>query len=106
MRNGFLTKDEFRYDPALDVSVCRAGETLAPYHEGKLRDLKKIRLQQSDGAPHLSCPVVMDYRPPDLASGQRGSAGSDGRSLDGQALDISRGAVRPSNIPSGRSSNG
>jgi hypothetical protein len=28
--NGFLTKDEFRYDPALDVSVYTAGETLAP----------------------------------------------------------------------------
>jgi hypothetical protein len=42
VRKGFFAKDEFRYDPARDVFVCPAGETLAARHQGKLRDLKKI----------------------------------------------------------------
>jgi transposase len=42
VRKGFFSKDEFRYDPARDVHICPAGETLAPHHEGRLRDLKKI----------------------------------------------------------------
>jgi len=37
-----LNQDEFRYDLAPDVFACAAGEALAPHHEGKRRDLKKI----------------------------------------------------------------
>jgi len=44
VRKGFFAKDEFRYEPARDVFVCPAGETLAPRHQGKLRDLKKIEV--------------------------------------------------------------
>jgi hypothetical protein len=43
VRKGFFAKDEFRYDPARDVFFCPAGETLAPRHQGKLRDLKRSR---------------------------------------------------------------
>lgn len=36
VRKGFFSKDEFRYDPARDVYICPAGETLAPHHDGRL----------------------------------------------------------------------
>ena len=41
VRNGFFRKDEFRYDPDRDVFTCPAGQTLAPHHYGKSRDLQK-----------------------------------------------------------------
>lgn len=52
VRKGFFTKEEFRYDPARDVYICQAGKTLAPHHQGKLRDLKKI-----DYSNPAACPV-------------------------------------------------
>jgi hypothetical protein len=52
VRKGFFTKEEFRYDPARDVYICPAGKTLAPHHQGKLRDLKKI-----DYSNPAACPV-------------------------------------------------
>jgi transposase len=52
VRVGFFRKDEFRYDPARDVFVCPAGETLSPHHQGRLRDLKKI-----DYSNPAACPV-------------------------------------------------
>src|ERR1700732_4374380 len=55
VRKGFFRKDEFRYDPDLDVYVCPAGETLSPNHEGKLRDLKKIDYSNPAACP--ACPL-------------------------------------------------
>ncbi len=55
VRNGLFHKDEFRYDPDLDVYVCPAGETLSPNHEGKLRDLKKIDYSNPTACP--ACPL-------------------------------------------------
>ena len=55
VRKGFFSKDEFRYDPARDVYICPAGETLAPHHDGRLRDLKKI--DYSNRAACLVCPL-------------------------------------------------
>jgi transposase/IS5 family transposase len=52
VRKGFFTKEEFRYDPARDVYICPAGKILAPHHQGKLRDLKKI-----DYSNPAACPV-------------------------------------------------
>jgi transposase len=52
VREGFFRKDEFRYDPAQDVFVCPGGQTLAPHHQGKLRDLKKV-----DYSNPAACPV-------------------------------------------------
>ena len=52
VRKGFFRKDEFHYDPDLDVYVCPAGETLSPNHEGRLRDLRKI-----DYSNPAACPV-------------------------------------------------
>src|SRR6202047_1344597 len=42
VRNGFFCKDEFRYDPDQDVFVCPGGQTLAPHHYGRSRELQKI----------------------------------------------------------------
>ena len=53
MRKGFFTKEEFRYDPARDVYICPAGKILAPHHQGKLRDSKKI--DYSNPPPLPSC---------------------------------------------------
>jgi transposase len=55
VREGFFRKDEFRYDPAQDVFVCPAGQTLAPHHQGKLRDLKKIDYSNPAACP--TCPL-------------------------------------------------
>jgi hypothetical protein len=55
VRNGFFRKDEFRYDPDLDVYICPAGETLSPNHEGKLRNLKKIDYSNPEACP--ACPL-------------------------------------------------
>jgi transposase len=52
VRNGFFRKDEFRYDPDRDVFTCPAGQTLAPHHYGKSRDLQKI-----DYSNPAACPV-------------------------------------------------
>ena len=55
VRNGLFRKDEFRYDPDLDVYTCPAGKTLSPNHEGKLRDLKKIDYSNPTACP--ACPL-------------------------------------------------
>ena len=39
---GFFRKDEFRYDPEVDVYICPAGQTLSPRGEGKVRGLKRV----------------------------------------------------------------
>src|ERR1700737_4039164 len=52
VRKGFFTKEEFRYDPARDVYICPAGKILAPHHQGKLPDLKKM-----DYSNPAACPV-------------------------------------------------
>jgi len=83
VRKGFFSKDEFRYDPARDVYICPAGETLAPHHEGRLRDLKKI--DYSNRAACLVCPLrsrcTTSHR-----RVSRGRAGPDGRPTEGQAV--------------------
>jgi transposase len=55
VRNGFFRKDEFRYDSDQDVFVCPSGQTLAPHHVGKLRDLKKIDYSNPAACP--DCPL-------------------------------------------------
>jgi transposase len=55
VRNGFFRKDEFRYDPDRDVFTCPAGQTLAPHHYGKSRDLQKIDYSNPAACP--TCPL-------------------------------------------------
>ena len=55
VRNGFFRKDEFRYDPDRDVFTCPAGQTLAPHHYGKSRDLQKIDYSNPAACP--ACPL-------------------------------------------------
>ena len=55
VRNAFFRKDEFRYDPDQDVFVCPGGQTLAPHHVGKSRDLKKIDYSNPAACP--TCPL-------------------------------------------------
>src|SRR6202046_172072 len=42
VREGFLRKDEFRYDAGRDAYVCPAGKLLTPIRHGRLRDLAKV----------------------------------------------------------------
>jgi hypothetical protein len=55
VRNGFFRKDEFRYDPDRDVFTCPGGQTLAPHHYGKSRDLQKIDYSNPAACP--ACPL-------------------------------------------------
>ncbi len=55
VRNGFFRKDEFRYDPDRDVFTCPGGQTLAPRHYGKSRDLQKIDYSNPAACP--ACPL-------------------------------------------------
>jgi transposase len=55
VRNGFFRKDEFRYDSDRDVFTCPAGQTLAPHHYGKSRDLQKIDYSNPAACP--TCPL-------------------------------------------------
>jgi transposase len=55
VREGFFRKDEFRYDPELDVFICPAGQVLSSRYESKLRDLKKI--DYANRAACLVCPI-------------------------------------------------
>jgi transposase len=55
VRNGFFRKDEFRYDPDRDVFTCPGGQTLAPHHYGKSRDLQKIDYSNPTACP--TCPL-------------------------------------------------
>ena len=48
VREGFFRKDEFRYDAGRDAYVCPAGKVLTPIRHGRLRDLAKDRLRQSE----------------------------------------------------------
>lgn len=42
VREGFFSKDEFRYDAEKDVYICPAGKHLSPRYEKKTRDLKLV----------------------------------------------------------------
>jgi transposase len=55
VRNGFFRKDEFRYDPDQDVFVCPGGQTLAPHHYGRSRELQKIDYSNPAACP--ACPL-------------------------------------------------
>ena len=55
VREGYFRKDEFRYDPELDVFICPAGQVLSSRYESKLRDLKKI--DYANRAACLVCPI-------------------------------------------------
>jgi transposase len=55
VRYGFFRKDEFRYDPDRDVVTCPAGQSLAPHHYGKSRDLQKIDYSNPAACP--ACPL-------------------------------------------------
>jgi transposase len=55
VRNGFFRKDEFRYDPDRDVFTCPGGQTLAPHHYGRSRELQKIDYSNPAACP--ACPL-------------------------------------------------
>jgi hypothetical protein len=38
VKNGFFTKEQFHYDPDVDVLICPGGRQLAPKHKSKIRD--------------------------------------------------------------------
>ncbi|MBZ5775718.1 IS1182 family transposase [Rhizobium sp. VS19-DR104.2] len=48
VREGFFSKDEFRYDAGKDVYVCPAGQHLSPRYEKKTRDLKLVEYCNRD----------------------------------------------------------
>jgi hypothetical protein len=55
VRNGFFRKDAFRYDPDRSLFTCPGGQTLAPHHVGKSRDLQKF--DDSNPAACPACPL-------------------------------------------------
>ena len=59
VREGFFTKDEFRYDPAEDVYICPAGERLGHQSKGKSRELTKV--DYSNRAACLACALRPRY---------------------------------------------
>ncbi|NDV89466.1 IS1182 family transposase [Aurantimonas aggregata] len=54
-REGFFTKDEFRYDREKDVYICPAGQTLSPRYESRSRDNLKIDYCNRDAC--RACPM-------------------------------------------------
>ncbi|WP_010165075.1 transposase, partial [Sphingomonas sp. PAMC 26617] len=48
VREGFFSKEVFRYEPDQDVFICPAGATLSPRYRGKSRDNVKIDYANSD----------------------------------------------------------
>lgn len=42
VREGFFSKEEFRYDPETDVFICPGGQTLSPLYQSKSRDNVKF----------------------------------------------------------------
>jgi transposase len=42
VREGFFSKEEFRYDPDRDVFTCPGGQTLSPLYQSKSRDKVKF----------------------------------------------------------------
>jgi hypothetical protein len=48
VREGFFSKDEFRYDAGKDVYVCPAGQHLSPRYKKKTRDLKLVEYCNRD----------------------------------------------------------
>ncbi|MGN6772891.1 MAG: hypothetical protein ACTHJQ_24045 [Rhizobiaceae bacterium] len=55
VREGFFSKDDFRYDRGENVDVCPSGATLLPLYRGKSRDNVKIDYSNRDAckACHL-----------------------------------------------------
>ena len=47
VREGFFSKEEFRYDPEQDVFTCPGGQTLFPRYQGRSRDNAKIDYYQA-----------------------------------------------------------
>ena len=58
MREGFIRKDEFRYDAGADAYVCPAGQLLMSIRHGRLRDLEKIEYGRSADSAALKQPRV------------------------------------------------
>ena len=48
VREGFFSRDVFRYKPDQDVFICPAGEALSPRYRGKSRDNVKIDYANRD----------------------------------------------------------
>ena len=48
VREGFFSKEVFRYEPDQDVFICPAGATLSPRYRGKSRDNVKIDYANRD----------------------------------------------------------
>ena len=48
VREGFFSKEVFRYEPDQDVFICPSGATLSPRYRGKSRDNVKIDYANRD----------------------------------------------------------
>lgn len=55
VREGFFSKDEFRYDPQMDVYLCPAGQTLSPLYQSRSRDNVKFDYCNRDAC--RACPM-------------------------------------------------
>ncbi len=54
VREGFFTKDEFRYDPSEDAYICPAGERLSSKYQSKSRGRRAWRVLCDRDAPTVS----------------------------------------------------
>lgn len=53
VRDGFFTKEAFRYDPAADTFTCPGGQTLRPCRRGRSRD--NVKVDTSNREACLAC---------------------------------------------------
>ena len=64
VREGFFSKEEFRFDPAADTYTCPAGQTLWPRNRGRSRDNVKVDYSNREAclACHLRPRCTKTYR--------------------------------------------
>lgn len=55
VREGFFTKDEFRYDQEKDIYICPAGHTLSPRYESRSRD--NVKIDYCNRSACRACPM-------------------------------------------------
>ncbi|MHA6646251.1 IS1182 family transposase [Mesorhizobium sp. A623] len=55
VREGFFTKDEFRYDQEKDIYICPAGHTLSPRYERRSRD--NVKIDYCNRSACRACPM-------------------------------------------------
>jgi hypothetical protein len=56
VREGFFSKEAFRFDPATDTFTCPGGQTLRPCRRGRSRD--NVKIDYSNREACLSCVSV------------------------------------------------